>query len=107
MFVAPPGVGKTVVGTYLAAARGRNTLILVHRAPLLDQWRSQLAMFLDLDIKTIGQLGGGKDRLTGILDVAMVQSLARREDLVHVVGNYGHVIVESATMCPPCRSSAW
>ncbi len=94
VFVAPPGVGKTVIGTYLAAARGRNTLVLVHRAPLLDQWRSQLAMFLDVDIKTIGQLGSGKDKLTGTLDVAMVQSLARREDFAEVVGAYGHVIVD-------------
>jgi superfamily II DNA or RNA helicase len=94
VFVAPPGVGKTVIGTYLAAARGRNTLVLVHRAPLLDQWRSQLAMFLNLDIKTIGQLGAGKDRLTGVLDVAMVQSLARRDDYAQVVGAYGHVIVD-------------
>ena len=46
VFVAPPGVGKTVIGTYLTAMRGRSTLVLVHRAPLLDQWRSQLAMFL-------------------------------------------------------------
>lgn len=82
-----------MVGTYLAATRGRKTLILVHRAPLLDQWRSKLAMFLDLDIKTFGQRGGGKDKLTGSLDVAMVQNLARREDLAQVVGNYGRVTV--------------
>ncbi|MBI2932277.1 MAG: restriction endonuclease subunit R, partial [Planctomycetes bacterium] len=36
VFVAPPGVGKTVVGAYLVAARRRSTLILVHRKPLLD-----------------------------------------------------------------------
>ena len=94
VFVAPPGVGKTVIGTYLAAARGRNALVLVHRAPLLDQWRSQLAMFLDIDIKTIGQLGGGKDKLSGILDVAMVQTLARREDFAQVISAYGHLIVD-------------
>jgi len=37
IFVAPPGVGKTVVGTYLVAERRCSTLILVHRRPLLDQ----------------------------------------------------------------------
>jgi superfamily II DNA or RNA helicase len=94
VFVAPPGIGKTVIGTYLTAARGRSTLVLVHRAPLLDQWRSQLAMFLGLDIKTIGQVGSGKDKRSGTLDVAMVQSLARREDFAQVVGAYGHVIVD-------------
>jgi superfamily II DNA or RNA helicase len=36
--VAPPGTGKTILGTYLIATRARNTLVLVHRKPLLDQW---------------------------------------------------------------------
>jgi superfamily II DNA or RNA helicase len=36
-FVAPPGVGKTIVGTYLVAERACSTLVLVHRQPLLDQ----------------------------------------------------------------------
>ena len=94
VLVAPPGVGKTVIGTYLTAARACNTLILVHRTPLLDQWRSQLAMFLDLDIKAIGQLGAGNERLTRLIDVAMVPSLARRDDLTELVSGYGHVIVD-------------
>jgi len=33
VLVAPPGVGKTVIGTYLVAKRRRSTLILVHRGP--------------------------------------------------------------------------
>jgi hypothetical protein len=52
VFVAPPGVGKTVVGTYLVAARGRSTLVLVHRQPLLDQWVAQLGLFLGLILPT-------------------------------------------------------
>ncbi len=57
VFVAPPGVGKTVVGTYLVAARGCSTLVLVHRQPLLDQWLAQLSLFLGLEPKQIGQMG--------------------------------------------------
>jgi len=44
VFVAPPGIGKTVLGTYLVAKRGRSTLVLVHRRPLLDQWVAQLSI---------------------------------------------------------------
>ncbi len=94
VLVAPPGVGKTVIGTYVIAARRRSTLILVHRGPLLDQWRSQLAMFLGIDPKRIGQIGAGKERITGEIDIAMIQSLARRDDLAELVAGYGHVIVD-------------
>jgi hypothetical protein len=54
VFVAPPGIGETVVCTWLIAKRQCNTLILVHRQPLLDQWVAQLALFLGLDTKDIG-----------------------------------------------------
>lgn len=47
--VAPPGVGKTVIGTYLVAARACSTLVLVHRRPLLDQWLAQLCVFLGIE----------------------------------------------------------
>jgi superfamily II DNA or RNA helicase len=94
VLVAPPGVGKTVIGTYLVATRRRSTLILVHRGPLLDQWRSQLAMFLDIEPKLIGQIGAGKERITGNIDIAMIQTLARRNDDAELVAGYGHVIVD-------------
>ena len=60
VFVAPPGVGKTVVGTYLVAKRSCSTLILVYRQPLLDQWLAQLPLFLGIEPKEIGQIGAGK-----------------------------------------------
>ncbi len=100
VFVAPPGVGKTVLGTYMTAARGRNTLVLVHRGPILDQWVTHLSMFLGVDEKTIGRVGGGKRRVTGSIDVAMIQSLVREGRVDDVVASYGHVIVDECHHVP-------
>ncbi len=94
IFVAPPGTGKTVVGAYLVARRRCSTLVLVHRTQLLEQWRAQLAAFLDLDPKEVGQVGGGKRKPNGHLDVAMIQSLVRRDEVDDIVTGYGQVIVD-------------
>jgi len=88
VFVAPPGLGKTVLATHLVAKRGRNTLILVHRSPLLDQWITQLSMFLGIDEAKIGRIGGGKRRDNGTLDVAMLQSLVRKGRVDDRVASY-------------------
>ena len=100
VFVAPPGVGKTVVGIHMIAARARSTLILVHRQNLLDQWRNQLALFLSLPLKTIGQIGGGRRKPNGELDVAMLQSLERKGAVADQVAGYGHVIVDECHHIP-------
>jgi len=100
VFVAPPGVGKTVVGTYVVAERGCSTLILVHRRPLLDQWLAQLSLFLGIEPKEIGQIGAGKKTGNGRLDVAMIQSLVRKDKVEDVVANYGQVIVDECHHLP-------
>jgi len=91
---ATTAFGKTVVAAWLIAARKTNTLVLVHRRQLLDQWRERLATFLNLPIKEIGQIGGGRRRPTGIIDVAVIQSLNRKQVVDDIVANYGHVIVD-------------
>ena len=100
VFVAPPGIGKTVLGTYLVAQRACTTLILVHRTALLDQWMAQLPVFLDVDPKEIGQIGGGKRKQNSRLDVAMIQSLMRDGKVDDVVAGYGHVIVDECHHLP-------
>ena len=100
VLVAPPGTGKTVVGTFLIAMRRRNTLVLVHRKPLLDQWVAQLALFLGKEPKEIGQIGSGKNRPTGEVDVAMIQSLIRLGRVADLVAGYGHVIVDECHHVP-------
>jgi len=100
VLVAPPGVGKTVLGTHLIAERGRSALVLVHRQPLLDQWIAQLSMFLGIAEKEIGRIGGGKRKANGRLDVAMIQSLVRKGSVNDSVARYGHVIVDECHHVP-------
>jgi hypothetical protein len=100
VFVAPPGIGKTVLGTYLIARRSTNTLVLVHRRPLLEQWLAQLSIFLGLDEKEIGRIGAGKRTPNGRLDVAMIQSLGRRGRIDDLVADYGQVIADECHHIP-------
>jgi superfamily II DNA or RNA helicase len=100
VFVAPPGSGKTVVGANLVARRRRNTLVLVHRTQLLEQWVAQLSAFLDLQPGRIGQIGAGKRKPNGELDVAMIQSLTHRGQVDDIVAKYGHVIVDECHHVP-------
>jgi superfamily II DNA or RNA helicase len=84
----------TVAAAFLIAARRTNTLVLVHRAQLPDQWRGRLAAFLDLSIDSIGQIGAGKSKTTGMVDVAIIQSLYRKREVKDLVAEYGHIVVD-------------
>jgi len=75
---APTAFGKTVVGAALIAARKTNTLIIVHRTQLLDQWRNRLSTFLRINQRSIGTIGAGKRSPTGTIDVALMQSLVKK-----------------------------
>lgn len=91
---APTAFGKTVVAAAMIARRKVSTLVLVHRTDLLRQWKERLGQFLELKEGTIGLIGGGKNKATGIVDIAVMQSLSRREDLPEFLSAYGQVIVD-------------
>lgn len=91
---ASTAFGKTVLATALIADRGVSALVLVHRQQLLAQWRSAISEFLGVPETQIGFWGSGKRKLNGRLDVAILSSLAREENLDAVFENYGHVIVD-------------
>lgn len=46
---ATTAFGKTVIGAALIGAKKINTLILVNRKALLDQWKERLKEFLDIN----------------------------------------------------------
>ena len=97
---APPGWGKTVLATSVIAARGRSTLVLVHRKPLVEQWAEGVAEFLDIPSKAIGRIGAGRRRIGNQIDIAMVQTLARSEALHDLVRGYGHVVIDECHHVP-------
>lgn len=113
VLAAPPGFGKTVLGAWLIGKRKVNTLILVHLKHLLEQWKERLSQFLNIEEtlpeeaqprrgrprerRLIGEFSGGKDRRSGLVDIALIQSLYTRgqEGVVDpCLRDYGMVIVD-------------
>ncbi len=88
---APTGFGKTVIACKLIEKQSVNTLIIVHNLNLLNQWQERIKKFLDFDA---GQIGGGKNNLTNIIDVASIKTLWNNGSVNDVIKNYGMVIID-------------
>ena len=106
---ATTAFGKTVASIGLIAERKVNTLILVHTQALLQQWKKVLEQFLIINeqspeqpvkrgrkkqLSLIGQLGGTKNTLSGIVDIAIMQSLITEHEVKPLVNDYGMIIVD-------------
>lgn len=106
---ATTAFGKTIFAIAMIARRKVNTLILVHRKSLLDQWKKQLEDFLEINetvvdeeskrksrktLSPIGLLYSGKDSLHGIIDIALIQSCQDGNEISSFVQDYGMVIVD-------------
>lgn len=94
VLAATTAFGKTVIGAHMISIRKTNTLILVHRRHLLDQWHERLKFFLNLNPDQMGMIGGGKYKPSGVIDVALIQSLIKNNTVDDIVANYGHVIID-------------
>ncbi len=105
--------GKTIVAIKLIAEKKVNTLILVDKLSLLSQWKEKLSEFLIINeplpeqpaitnkksgrkkkVGVIGQLGSGKNSLSGVVDIAVMQSLSRKGEVKEYVKDYGMIIAD-------------
>ena len=106
---AATAFGKSVVAANIIAERKTNTLILVHAKALMEQWQSVLNKFLTIECDApiekprrgrkriwspIGCVGSGKDRRSGLIDIAIMQSLTDGDSVKEWVRDYGMVIVD-------------
>jgi superfamily II DNA or RNA helicase len=105
--------GKTVAAIKIIAERKVNTLILVNKVSLVNQWKEKLTEFLTINEtldpekqskknhkNIIGQIGDGKQNRTGIIDIAIMQSLTRAGEVKEYVKDYGMVIVDECHHVP-------
>lgn len=79
----------------MIGGRGRTTLVLVRRRRDLDAWQDALARRLGMPVSDVGLVGDGKDRRTGLVDIAVAASAVRGADVKPWVHDYGHVVVDS------------
>ena len=106
---ATTAFGKTVFAIAMIAKRKVNTLVLVHRKSLLDQWKNHLEIFLEINEvvindgkkrkskkqqSPIGTLYSGRNSIHGIIDIALIQSCFDSNEVSPFVENYGMVIVD-------------
>ena len=110
VLAAATAFGKTVLGAYLIAEKKVNALVLVHNVEIMNNWIKDLSSFLTIkeELPTyttpkgrvkkrsslIGTFSSQKDSTTGIIDIAMITSLGREDNINELVRNYGMVIVD-------------
>ncbi len=100
ILMAAPGAGKTVMACALIAERKVSTLVLVHRQILLEQWKERISTFLGIPPKEIGTLSGSKKKMTGRIDLAMLQSLSKISDLTEIMESYSQIIIDECHHIP-------
>tara|TARA_B100000475_G_scaffold198574_1_gene179355 strand:- start:4185 stop:5453 length:1269 start_codon:yes stop_codon:yes gene_type:complete len=105
MVVLPCGYGKTVCALFIASQMKRRTLVLVHKAFLVDQWKERAETFLP-GCK-VGKIQQNTVNYEADIVIGMVQSLSKREYAKEVMSSFGFLLIdESHHMAAPVLHKA-
>ena len=94
VLAATTAFGKTVLAAWLIAQRRVNTLVLVHRRQLMEQWIERLTEFLGVPAKTIGRLGAGEKRSPVHWMWPWCKAWFTRGQSMIGSRDYGHLVVD-------------
>lgn len=89
---APTGFGKTVIGCKIIEERKVNTLILINKLQLLNQWKDRIKEFLN--VEEVGEISSKKKNITNVIDVASIKSLWNNGEVLDIAKNYGMIIID-------------
>lgn len=99
------GQGKTVCALHVISRLRRRTLVLCHKAFLVDQWRERAAFFLPN--ARLGLVRQSRVELDADVVVASLQSVALREYAEGTFDGFGLLVIDEAHhLSAPCLSRA-
>jgi superfamily II DNA or RNA helicase len=103
VIVAPPGSGKTIVGSKIIAEKQQPALIIVHRKQLVEQWTERIEAFLGIPKADIGKIGQGKSKIGKQITIATIQSLSKELATIengNIETAFGIIIVDECHHIP-------
>ena len=100
VLVAPAASGKTIMGLALIVSKKQPAMILTHRRQIYDQWIEQIENGFGIPRGKIGQIGSLKKKINHPATVAMVQTLARMENIKDITSRFGTVLVDECHHMP-------
>lgn len=100
ILVAPAGAGKTLMGLDIIARKKQPAIILTHRRQIYDQWLERVEHGFSIPKRKIGQIGSTKKKPLQPITVAMMQTLARMNDISSVTSQFGTVLVDECHHMP-------
>ena len=95
LIVMPTGMGKSILGIYLAYTLRQKCLVIVHKNDLVDGWKKDIEMCFEGKVKS-GLIKAKSRKIGRQITIATIQTLNRlsNRELSNLVKEFGMVIID-------------